>query len=90
MNYTLKPNLLLQAVAGETVILDPDSGSYFTLDEVGSRMLERYRETGSLEGSVALLLEEYDTDAETLREDLEALLRAMEGQGLVERTAGEP
>lgn len=90
MTYQLKPNLLLQAVAGETVILDPDSGEYYTLDDVGSRMITLYRDCGSLEDAVAALVEEYEADAATVRQDLEALLQEMEAQGLAELVKPTP
>ncbi len=90
MEYRLKPGLLLQAVGDETVILDPESGNYFTLDEVGSRMIALYRECAQMETTVSRLLREYETDAATLRHDLEALLEEMERQGLAQRAITEP
>ena len=38
--YQLKPDLLLQKVADEMVLLEPESGEYFTLNSVGADMLE--------------------------------------------------
>ncbi len=90
MHYQLKSNLLLQTVADEMVILDPESGHYFTLNEVGRRMLEIYRESGDLEQSVTRLGEEYDADADTLRQDLERLLQELEAQGLAQRVTPTP
>ncbi len=85
--YRLKPHLLLQRVAGETVILDPESGRYYTLDEVATRMIELFTSV-SLEETLSAMVEEYDTDIDTVRSDLEALLESMAGQGLVEREEG--
>ena len=82
--YRLKPHLLLQRVADETVVLDPDSGRYYTLDEVATRMIELFTSV-SLEEALATMVEEYDTDVDTVRADLEALLESMAGEGLVER-----
>ena len=82
MPYRLKENLLLQAVANETVILDPDSGSYFTLDDVGTRMIELLQETGSLDAVVEQMQIEYDTSPATIRADLTELLEKMAEQGL--------
>ena len=83
MSYHLKPNLLLQAVADETVILDPDSGNYYTLDDVGTRMIELLQETGSLDATVELMAKEYDATAATVQADLTELLEKMAQQGLV-------
>lgn len=85
MTYRIKPRVLLQAVADEMVLLDPESGVYFTLDPVGRRMLELYREhDGSRERTISALLEEYDADAQTLGDDLDALLQSMVAEGLAE------
>jgi len=82
MPYYLKPNLLLQAVADETVILDPESGSYYTLDDIGTRMIELLQETGSLDATVELMAKEYDATAATVQADLTELLEKMTQQGL--------
>ncbi len=37
--YKIQDDVFLQKVVNETVILAPDSGNYFSLDEIGSRMV---------------------------------------------------
>ena len=86
MNYILKENLLLQAVADETVILDPVSGNYYTLDVIGTRMIELLRDTDSLESTVDGIVAEYETSAANVRSDLTELLESMAEHGLVEKT----
>ncbi len=89
MPYRLKENLLLQAVANETVILDPDSGSYFTLDDVGTRMIELLRESGSIEQTVKEMVKEYDASPDTIRGDLQTLLQGMSDAGLMEQATAD-
>jgi hypothetical protein len=86
MSYTIPQRLLLQSVADEKVILDPDSGNYYTLDAIGARMIDLFRDSGSLEQTVARIVIEYEVQAETAHSDLIALLDQMVQQGLVQKT----
>lgn len=88
MPYHIPERLLLQSVADEKVILDPASGYYYTLDAVGSRMIDLLRTTNSIAQTVAGVVAEFDVSAETSREDLMALLEQMAEHGLVQKTAG--
>jgi Coenzyme PQQ synthesis protein D (PqqD) len=83
--YQVLSTTLLQKVGGESVLLDLESGTYYGLDEVGTRMLELVREHGSLEPVVAAMLREYEVGEEQLRRDLEDLLDKLAEHGLVQR-----
>jgi hypothetical protein len=86
MPYKIKTNLRLQAVADETVILDPETGNYYTLDRVGTRMVELLRDTQSFDEVVAGIVAEYEScDIIIVRHDLLELLEAMSEHGLVEK-----
>ena len=85
MTYRLKPDLLLQSVADEAVILDPASGRYYTLDDVGSRMIALLQEHGSIDPVVERIVREYRVEPDRARSDLQELLEQMAGEGLVER-----
>lgn len=84
--YQIPEDLLLQEVQDETVILDPATGNYYTLDAVGSYMLKHYRHTADLEDTVAKVVKVYDVAPATVRRDLQRLLREMAARGLVELT----
>ncbi len=86
MPYNIPERLLLQSVADEKVILDPDSGNYYTLDAIGSRMIDLFRESGSLEQTVERIVIEYQVQAETAHDDLIELLDHMAQHGLVQKT----
>lgn len=88
MPYQIPAHLLLQSVADETVILDPESGNYFTLDPVGTRMIDLLRSTDSIEQTVAGVVAEFAVSAQTASEDLITLLEQMVEHGLVQKTAG--
>ncbi len=84
-NYKIQDDVFLQKVVNETVILAPETGNYFSLDEVGSRMIELFRQTGSVEQTVAALVQEYDAPQADIERDLLALLEDMAQQGVVEK-----
>ncbi|MGD8913462.1 MAG: PqqD family protein [Candidatus Thiodiazotropha sp.] len=86
MQYEIKRDLLLQAVADETVILDPSTGNYYTLDSVGTRMVELLQNTKSIDAVVEGILAEYESSAVTVRNDLFELLEAMAEHGLVKKS----
>ena len=71
------------AIPGETVILDPTSGRYFSLDGVGTRVWEMLEQSTSLRTMVAAITSEYDVDAATCEHDLRALLEQLEAKELV-------
>jgi hypothetical protein len=68
---------------GEFVMLDPDSGTYYGLDEVGSavwRLLASPRRLGEV---VSHLCEAFDVTPDRCRADVEALVAELESRGLV-------
>ena len=75
-------NVLMREVEGEAVLLDLDTESYFGLDNVGARMWSVVNSSDSVEAAYELLKSEYDVDAETLREDLQALVEEWVQKGL--------
>lgn len=82
---TLKPSsdVLVQEVAGEAVLLDLASEQYFGLNEVGVRVWQILSEHGSPEKAVQILLQEYEVDEATLREDIAALVTGFLESGLM-------
>lgn len=76
--------VLSQEVAGEAVLLDPERGVYFGLNEVGAAFWRLLGEHPRLAEIHALLAERYDVAPERLRADLEELVRDLAAHGLVE------
>lgn len=81
--YKIQDDLLLQKVLDETVILDPVSGDYFSLDEVGSRMIELFRESGSVAAAVKSMAQEYKASEADIERDMIVLLDEMAQHGIV-------
>ncbi len=81
--YKIQDDLLLQKVMDEMVILDPESGNYFSLDEIGSRMIELFRETGSVAEVVKTMAQEYKAIDSDIESDMITLLDEMVRHGVV-------
>jgi hypothetical protein len=83
MYIRIPDGVVCRVVDGEAVILNLDSGIYFGLDSVGTRMWELLAEHGSTESAITPLLAAYDVEEKQLREDLDALARKLAEHGLV-------
>jgi hypothetical protein len=82
-----KPDVIFRALGAEAVVLNLQSGTYFGLNSVGTRiwlLLEQH----DLAGTCEELAAEYDASRERITSDVLALVDSLEGKGLVERRAG--
>lgn len=85
MKYQLTSDQISSKVAGETVILNPDKGAYYGLDEVGVLVwdtLEKGPQT--IDGLCDAVIEVYEVDEETCKRDVDSLLRDLISENLVE------
>lgn len=78
------PDVLVQTVVGESVLLDLRSQKYFGLNQVGTRAWQLLQQGGDVAAVRARLLEEYDVEAQQLERDLDELLERLLRAGLVE------
>ena len=72
---------------GEAVILNLDSGVYYTLDPVGTRIWQLIEEHGDLAKIKESMLAEYEVQAEELDSDLIRLVDELVESGLLAQTA---
>lgn len=75
---------LYREVQGETVLLQLDSGEYFGLDEVGTRLWQLMVEKGDLAVVETTMLAEFDVDAQTLSRDLDQIVEDLITKHLIE------
>lgn len=73
---------------GATAILDPDSGQFYSLNEVAGRVWELLRGGTSFRAIIDRLGSEYDVAAETLTGDMERLLEQFARAGLIATEGG--
>jgi hypothetical protein len=67
---------------GESVLLNLETGMYFGLDEIGTRVWRLAADHGSLRAVFERLVEEYDADPATIERDLLTLGEALVSKGL--------
>lgn len=82
--YQLKPELLLQKVADEMVLLEPESGEYFTLNNVGADMLEQLQQGKSAQQIAQYIADIYDVSAEQAEQDFQVLMNDLVQADLAE------
>jgi Coenzyme PQQ synthesis protein D (PqqD) len=80
----VKPDILVQDMGGELVLLNLDSEEYFGLDDVGNAMWSCLKEADSLQVAYDLLLDRYEVDPEELKQDFLNLVEKFVEHELVE------
>ena len=75
---------LFRELAGEAVLLNLESGTYFGLDETDTSFWQVLTTTGTLQEAYDLLLAEYDVEPDDLRQDISGLLDKLIDHALVE------
>jgi hypothetical protein len=82
-SITVAPDIVFREVDGEAVILNLDSGLYFGLDQVGTRIWQLIHQHGSLQEVFETMCEEFDVGSDTLERDLLGLMDELCAKGLV-------
>ena len=78
-----RQDVLAQNASGTLVLLDPESGEYFSLNEVGTRVWELCDGTRTVGGIVGAVVEEYDAPADAIERDVLELLSELASDRLV-------
>ncbi|MEP1444762.1 MAG: PqqD family protein [Paraglaciecola sp.] len=82
MDLVLKEGLLIQKVVDEVVILEPDSGDYYTLNEIGALMLESLQKGLSSSEIADTLSQKFTVETGQVEQDLQYLMIALSKCGL--------
>ena len=80
---SISEDIVCRELDGEAVILNLQTGLYFGLDDVGTRIWQLMQECGSLRQVFDSLCEEYDAPSETLQADLLHLVSELDAKGLL-------
>jgi len=86
--YDKAANLHWTQLDAETVILNLESGAYFTLNLVGSVAWESIDGTHSLQDVLEAIRGRFDVDPETARHDLLGLIATLREEHLIVQTEG--
>ena len=76
--------VLASPLGGEVVLLEPEEGIYYSLNEVGARIWEIIRDPVSVDNVCGLISREYDVDPDRCRADVLELLTELLDYGLAE------
>ena len=82
-SVVVEPGILFRYVDDETVLLNVDTGLYFGLDAVGTRMWQLIVEHGTLQRVFDAVLEEYAVVPSQLEHDLLTLATELHDKGLI-------
>lgn len=84
----LPEDVLISGLQAESVLLNLNSERYYGLNDVGTRMLTVLSVSDSIGAAYHSLLDEYDVEAEVLRNDLISTIEELSKHGLVEIISG--
>lgn len=84
MKYSVNPACTVANLGEETVILNSESGVYFSLNEVGGFLWERMSDRPlDFEDLVTAVMAEYDTDEATCRSDIREIMDELSREKLI-------
>ena len=81
-SVTVSSDVVFRTLDGEAVLLRLDTGTYYGLEPVGTRIWELIIEHGSLRGVLDAMLREFDVDAARLESDVVRLAAELCANGL--------
>ena len=67
----------------EVILLNVESGVYFGLDAIGTRIWSALEQGATEQAIYTQLFDEYDVDPDQLRKDISSFLEMLREQGLV-------
>ncbi|MGB0720798.1 MAG: lasso peptide biosynthesis PqqD family chaperone [Gammaproteobacteria bacterium] len=84
LSYARNPDLISTDMDGETVMMSIESGNYFGLGGVGSRVWEALEEPVTLPQAVELVCAEFDVDKTTCERDLRQFFTQLREHDLIQ------
>jgi hypothetical protein len=81
-SVAVSEDVVFREIAGEMVLLDLSSGTYFGLNETGARIWNQLHADRSLRHVTDILLQEYDVSPRDFERDLLNLVRELCERGL--------
>jgi hypothetical protein len=83
-----KEQIIVQKGSSDLLLFNMDNGSYYALNEVGSRTWELCDGTHSVAQLVCILAKEYDASVEILETDILELLEDLQSKNLIVECSG--
>jgi hypothetical protein len=79
-----RSQVIAQRVSDRLVLLDSETGAYYSLDGVGVRLWELCDGSNTVTEAVAAICAEYDADAATVADDVREVLNELVRERLIE------
>ena len=92
-DHRLSDTTLIQVVDDQMVLVNLASGLYYSLDEIGTRIVQLLQDGNSLKNAAQVIAAEYDAPWQRIESDIEDLVRELVSSGLVTQqpdTGGAP
>jgi hypothetical protein len=86
--FAVHPSVIARELSGETVLLNLESGIYYGLDAVGTRVWQLLVQGCTVDSVCGTMIDEYDVAPELLRADVVRLVGDLRERGIV--TPREP
>ena len=81
--FVVHPSVITRELSGETVLLNLESGVYYGLDVVGTRVWQLIMEGRTITGVCETMIEEYEVAPDVLRDDVSRLVGELRERGIV-------
>jgi hypothetical protein len=83
--FRIPDEVIFRELDGEAVVLNLDTGIYFGLDAVGTRIWQLLEERKPLRAVLDTLIDEYEAPPDRLQRDLLAFVERLDDKGLLSR-----
>ena len=81
--FVVHPSVITRELSGETVLLNLESGVYYGLDVVATRVWQLLMQGRTIAGVCEAMVDEYDVALEVLRDDVTRLVAELRERGIV-------
>ncbi len=85
--FFVHPSVICRELSGETVLLNLESGVYYGLDSVGTRVWQLIVQGRTIAGVCDTMLAEYEVAPDLLHADVTRLVGELRDRGIVTRRA---
>lgn len=88
--FRIPDDVIFRELDGEAVVLNLDTGIYFGLDAVGTRIWRLIEDRKPLKAVLETLIDEYDAPPDRLQRDLLAFVERLNSKGLLSFVTAAP
>lgn len=80
----LKQGIIAREIQGETVLLNMETGDYFSLNPVGNEIYKCISQGMDITGISEYIVATYDIDSKTAENDVISLVNDLKSNGIIE------